>query len=312
MNFIGSNKELLLVHPEMKHTFLSHSVNVMLTPQFYTLKKEELPVKYHYQAKKIAPSLFDGLLDDEEHHEYFVYKENEMWVFIAYNVGKIKALLSAKGIKLEQVGKIFFAEQSLDSFSAPVLLGDKEALVKLDDTIVVIPQISLDEEMRTLTIDNSFTPKTGVTLEGASGHESLLNQTQALSIATIFAIFAGMFFMEGWRYGADSHAIEEEMQLLLEEHPSLQSKMQRENIFTKYKTIDTSERKKRELLKTFSGMIFKGVTLTSIVLTEKSFKAQFACNNDKVSKQFVEMVKKENLKSSNVTGSNVIQIEGTL
>jgi hypothetical protein len=59
---MGNNKDLLLVHSAMERVTLVESVNVMLTPQFYTLKKEALPVKYAYQAKKIAPSLFEGLL----------------------------------------------------------------------------------------------------------------------------------------------------------------------------------------------------------------------------------------------------------
>jgi len=312
LNFIGSNKELLLVYPEMKHTFLSHSVNVMLTPQFYTLKKEELPVKYLYQAKRIAPSLFDGLLDDEDTHEYFVYKEAEKWVFIAYNAAEITALLLEKGIKSEQVAKIFFAEQALSSFAAPLLLGERDALLKLDDTIVVVPQSSLDEEIRTLTFNDGFTPKTGVTLQGVHGHDSLLSQNQAVSLAAVFAIFAGMFFMEGWRYGNDSHAIQEEMQLLSEENPSLQSQYTRESIATKYKTIEKSERKKRDLVKSFSTMIFKGVTLTSLLVNEKEFKAEFTCSDEKVSKRLMELVKKENLKGSNVSGSNMVKIEGLL
>jgi len=52
LNFMGNNRELLLVHADMEHVSLSQSVNIMLTPQFYTLKKEPLPVKYRYQAKK--------------------------------------------------------------------------------------------------------------------------------------------------------------------------------------------------------------------------------------------------------------------
>ncbi len=72
---MGSNKELLLVHAGMQRQFLSHDVNVMLTPQYYTLKREELPVKYLYQAKKIAPSLFDGLLEEVGEYDYMVYKE---------------------------------------------------------------------------------------------------------------------------------------------------------------------------------------------------------------------------------------------
>ena len=60
MNFLENTKELLLAYPSMKQVTLSESVNVMLPPQFYTLKKEALPLRYAYQAKKIAPSLFEG------------------------------------------------------------------------------------------------------------------------------------------------------------------------------------------------------------------------------------------------------------
>ena len=310
MNFMGKNKELLLVHADMEHVSFSHSVNIMLTPQFYTLKKELLPVKYRYQAKKIAPSLFDGLLEEGRLYEYLVFKEEDSWTFIAYDVDKITEFLRTKGIKPEQVSKLFFAQQSLSSFSDPVFLGTKEALVVLDDTVVVVPQAALGEEAKSLTFNDNFTPQTGITLRGAYG--SLLNMKQAVALATVFTLFAGMFFVEGWRYGNDSKVGAEEMQQLLEEYPSLQSKLQRENIATKYKIIDSAERKKRELIKSLSTMIFKGVTLTSLTLNEKSFKVLFSCSDAKVTKRLNELAKKEKLTASKIADSNDIQIEGML
>ncbi len=307
---MGSNKELLLVHAGMKRAFLSHSVNIMLTPQFYTLKKEELPVKYLYQAKRIAPSLFDGLLEQEGSYEYLVYKENDKWVFIAYNLGQIRSLLLSKGISPEQVSKIFFAQQALSSFSSPVLLGEKEALIALDNTVVMVPQTALEEEVKPLTFDSSFAPKKGVVIQGDK--DSILSMGQAMMLATIFTIFAGMFFVEGLRYGNDSTATQEEMQTLLEEYPSLQSQYTRESVAAKYKEIDSKEREKREVIKSFSSMIFKGVTLTLVELNEKGFKAEFACSDEKVAKRLNELAKKENMKSSKVAGANSIQIEGTL
>jgi len=83
----------------MPDVTLRETVNVMVTPQFYTLKKEALPVKYAYQAKKIAPSLFDGLLEEDGNYEYMVSKEEEDWVFIAYDIKKITDFLALKGIK---------------------------------------------------------------------------------------------------------------------------------------------------------------------------------------------------------------------
>ncbi len=310
MNFMGSNKELLLVHGSMKRVFLSHSVNIMLTPQFYTLKKETLPVKYLYQAKRIAPSLFDGFLEDWNDYEYLVFKEENNWVFIAYNMGQINSLLLSKGIKPEQVSKIYFAEQVRNSFTAPVLLGDKEALVVLDNAVVIIPQAALQEETAVLEFDDSFTPKTGITLKGV--HSALLSSSQAVVLASLFTFFAGMFLVEGWRYGSESKAGAEEMQELLEAYPSLQSKMQRENIATKYKSIDIRERKKREVMKSLAGLIFKGVTLTSFSLTEKSYKVHFSCNDVKVAKRLKELAKKEKFNTSKVAGSDDLLIEGTL
>ena len=121
MNFMGNNKELLLVYTGMKQVTVSDAVNVMLTPQFYTLKKETLPVRYAYQAKRIAPSLFDGLLEAGKHYDYMVWKEKEEWVFLAYDLEMITSFLESKGFALEHVSKIFFAQQSADLFDKPLV-----------------------------------------------------------------------------------------------------------------------------------------------------------------------------------------------
>jgi len=310
LNFMGSNKELLLVHTSMENVSPSENISVMLTPQFYTLKKEALPVKYLYQAKKIAPSLFEGLLEAGRSYKYLVFKEKEHWVFIAYDLAKITTFLLSKGINPGKVSKLFFAQQALSSFTDPVFLSNKEALVVLDDTVVVVPKAALDEEGTPLVFDNSFTPQKGVSLEGAYG--SILTNRQTISLAAVFILFAGMFFVEGWRYGNDSQAEKEEIQRLLEAYPTLQSKMKRENIASKYMTIDTFERKKRDIVKSLAGMIFKGVTFISFTLNEKQFKARFSCSDAKVAKRLSELAKKEKFKTSKDTGSNDLWIEGTL
>lgn len=310
MSFLENSKVLLLAYSGMKEQSLSDSVNIMLTPQFYTLKKEKLPIKYLYQAKKIAPSLFDGLLEDIQKYNYLVYKEEDKWIFIAYDLEAISNFLISKGIKPDQVAKIFFAQQASSSFTAPVLLEEKEALVSLDDTVVMVPQIALKEVDDTIPFDNSFTPKTGVTLQGM--HASVLSRKQTISLAAFFALFAFMFFVEGWRYAHDSQATQEEMQMLLEENPSLQSQYTRDSIAVKYKTIDQNERKKREIVKTLAGMIFKGVKVDSFKLNEKAFKVAFACSDPKVAKRLVLLAKKMKFKSAKIITGNVVHIEEEL
>jgi len=307
---MGNTKELVLAYPSMKQVTLSKSVNVMLPPQFYTLKKEALPLRYAYQAKKIAPSLFDGLLEEGKHYDYMVWREGEQWVFLAYNMEMITEFLKSKGFNLESVAKIFFVQQAVTKFDTPLLLGESEALVSLDDTVAVVPGKALAGEEATLAFDNSFMPKKGVVLQGAYG--SVVSMKQALTLAAIFMLFALMFFVEGWRYNSNTQADEAKMQELLEAYPSLQSRYTRESIVNKYKTIDSSERKKRDMIKALSGMIFKGVTLTSLEMNEKKYSAQFSCKDEKVVKRVKALAEKKQLKAIAAAGSNDVKIEGVL
>ena len=294
----------------MPDVTLRETVNVMVTPQFYTLKKEALPVKYAYQAKKIAPSLFDGLLEEDGNYEYMVSKEEEDWVFIAYDIKKITDFLALKGIKAEQVSKLYFAQQALASFTKPLLLGEKEALVSLDNTVVVVPQAVLEEDVATLTFSNDFTPKSGIGLQGAQA--SLLTLRQAVSLAVVFTVFALMFMVEGWRYGGDRESIEQELETLYASYPSLQSTYTRESIAAKYSAIDTLERRKRDVIKSLSDMIFKDVTLTSLKMDEKTFKAVFSCKNAKVVKRVKALAQKEKFSIRKITNGNDLYIEGRL
>ncbi|WP_309499660.1 hypothetical protein [Sulfurovum sp.] len=310
MNFTGSNKELLLIHKEMKQARPEESVNVMLSPLFYTLKKEALPLKYAYQAKRIAPSLFDGLLEAGKQYDYMVWKEKEEWVFLAYDLEMIMAFLESKGFTLENVSKIFFAQQALDLFDKPLLLGENEALVVLDEVVVLVPRSALINEEPSLVFDNSFTPKKGVMIQGAYG--SILSLRQALMLASIFTLFAIMFFIEGLRYSNNAKIGEEEMEKLLEANPSLQSKYTRESIAARYKTLDTAERKKREIVKAVSSMIFKGVTLTSLEIDDKKFKVHFSCKDAEIANRVKELAKKHKMNTSALSGTNDLKIEGTL
>jgi len=307
-----NTKELILIYSQMRHvsSVPSEGINIMLTPQFYTLKRESIPVKYAYQAKRIAPSLFDGLLEDVENHKYFVIKEEDTWLFIAYNEEEIKIFLQQKGIEIAQVSKVFFAEQVADLFTAPMLIGDQEALVNLNGTVTVVPQAAINSDEKLIEINANFMPKKGVTFEGRG--TSILSTNEAYTLAAIFVFFAIIYFVEGSRYGGEHEAHIQEMQALLEDYPALQSSYTRQSILDKYRMIDKNERKKRDVIKALSHMIFKGSTLTSLLIDDKRFQAQFTCKDSAIAKKLKALAKKEKFNTSEITNSNDIRIEGTL
>ena len=310
MNFWENSKPLLLVYRQMEKQTLDSTVNIMLPPQFYTLKKETLPIKYHFQVKKIAPSLFEGLIEEKEKYEYFVYREGEAWIFIAYNPEEIHTFLESKGIKAEQIGKLFFAQQAGEKFSSPVLLGEKNALISIDDAVVMIPRSALNPESKTVTLDETFTPKQGITLQHS--FNSFITAKQALGLSILLVIFALTFFVEGWRYGHASQSMEAEITALLEEHPSLQSQYKRRSIAEKYRAIDSLERKKRDTIKTLSSMLFKGVKVDHFSMDDKGFAIRFKCSDAKVAKHLREYAKKEGFTAIKTLTGDIVSIEETL
>ena len=308
---MGSNRKLLLIYESMPAVNSSERIDIMLTPQDYTLKREEIPLKYHYQAKKIAPSLFEGLLENAEEYAYFVYQQQESWIFIAYHPEQIRNLLQKKGIDLDHVGKVFFAQQAQSHFSAPLWLDTKKALGVVDDMVVILPRTYMEKDVSPVKFGNHFTPATGVSLKSNQQH-SLLSSQQMLGFVAVSILFVFMFISEGRNYQQNLVAEEEKFISLTETSPVLQSKIQRESIFQKYKAIDSKERKKRDFIKQLSKLIFKGVILNEVDMNHKRIEANFVCEDETTVKRLVEALKKvEGLKIKKQTDLHIV-IEGVL
>lgn len=102
------------------------------------------------------------------------------------------------------------------------------------------------------------------------------------------------------------------MQELLQAYPALQSSYTRASIVKKYKTIDSVERKKRDMVKMVSGMIFKGVTLASLKMDDKMLQAHFSCKDAQAASRIKTLAKKNQFKLLPISGSNDVKIEGAL
>lgn len=289
MNFLEDNKALVLIHRSMPQVETKHPINVMLTPQFYTLKKEFLPVKFAYQAKKVAASLFEGMLLEGRTYEYFVFREGEQWVFIAYSLEEITEFFQSKGLSPESISKLFFAQQAVSAFKDPYLLSDKEVLGVVDDTVVVMPRSAVADETLVTALELP-TPAKGIALQSA--YASILSFRESLGFAVIFVLFAVLFVAEGVRYGGDTKAGTQELERLIEANPSLSSQYTRESIAKKYRKTDQAERKKRETVKTLIALLYKGVELKALHIDEKGFSAEYAVNDPNTAKRMESQAKK--------------------
>jgi hypothetical protein len=175
---------------------------------------------------------------------------------------------------------------------------------------VLVPKIALQKDIDTVTVNESFTPKHGIVLQGS--FNSFISQKQAIALATLFTVFALTFFVEGWRYSQSSQDTQAEIAALLEEYPSLESEYTRQSIAEKYRAIDKNERTKRDSIKKLSGMFFKGVGLKSFKMNEKGFSIFFRCADAKVAQELITLSKKEGFSSVKKLSGNIVNIEEKL
>ncbi len=307
---MGSSNSLLLIHSAMPSVDSSAEYEIMLSPQFYTLKKEELPISYRYQAKKLASSILENLLPADGNYEHYVFKDEDTWVFIAYDPEEIAKFLISKGLEAEKVSKLYFAEQIAQSFSVPVSLDEHNALVCVGDTATVVPKVLFSQETEYQDFSDSFRPTEGISFVPST--HSIVRKKEAWIISAIFLAFALMFIVEGMRYQQVVAAIQKEVDELLKDYPALQSKYARENIAQKYRKIDKEEREKREVLKGLSKLILPGVQMESLKMDGKHFVSMLKCPNEKSVLRVQTLAKAMSYKASRIGSENLLKIEGDL
>lgn len=293
----------------MKPVTLENSVDIILTPQFYTFLREDLDLNFSYQAKQIAASIFDDYVDSSVDYQYHVYKCDNQWCFFAYNIEEIDRFLESVGIEKHRVSKIYFAQQISDELNDPILLSDKTVLKTIDGVVTVIPKRIMGRELAYNTLElDALKLKGGVTM-GASLN-SFVSLKETIILSSLLFILGLVFIVEGNRIRASIATEDAYLTELLNENPKYASSMLRTSILDKYQPIDTNERLKRQSIKEISKLLSAKSQLKSLSVNEKSIKAEITTANTTIYKQVKEHATAKKFKTLG-TGLN-LKVEKTL
>lgn len=244
--------------------------DLLLTPQFYVSKRETLPIKYAFQAKKLAPSI----LDERTGEGTFVYEafpQGDAWVFVAYDLSELTRFVESKGGSMDRVRRIYFAEQAHDQFATPVALDEREVLTVVNDTVTVVPRQLLGDGVTPVAFDPQMRPDKSFEIKHA--RNSLLDTRLAVVLAGLLAGLGLLYFVEGYRYQNAIDAAEAKLDTLLEANPSLRGAYARESIHRKYHAIDTRQRQMRARIKDISRLTGKDVRIDTLTLSQKDYNA---------------------------------------
>ncbi|MDR2081547.1 MAG: hypothetical protein LBP54_06650 [Campylobacteraceae bacterium] len=112
--------------------------DIILSPKFYWTKIQTLPVKYAFQAKEYAPSVFDGFIPKGD-YSYKAVNQNGKFLFFAYDVKSILENLDAAGIKPALIRKVYFAQTEFASCPYDIKIDAKNALIIREGKVIKAP-----------------------------------------------------------------------------------------------------------------------------------------------------------------------------
>ena len=292
----------------MEPVTLEHSVEIILTPEFYTLIREELDIKFAYQAKQIAESLFDDYLDAKE-YQYHVTKTEGAWYFYAYNIEEIENFIESIGIEKHRVSKIYFAQELKNELEEPIQLSNATILQTIEGMVTLIPSRLMDPNVSLKTV-NLKTVKLNSGISMGASHASLVSLKETILLSSIFVILGTVFIFEGNRIKSSISNENDQLTQLLDNNPSYGSSMIRENILEKYQPIDKNERAKRQSIQDISKLLSANSELSNLSIEKSSIKVDIKTSNASISKQIVHNAKAKNFKSS--TNAKIVTVEKSL
>ena len=295
LNLTAKQSNRILIHKNMEPVKLENSVDIILTPQFYTFLREELEIKFVYQAKQIAASLFDDYMDATVDYQYHVYKCDNSWCFFAYNIEEIDSFLESKGIEKHRVAKIYFAQELKDELTKPMLLSGNHAMQSVDDVVTMLPKRFLAEDIEYVTLDTEkIKLKNGVTM-GASLN-SFVSLKETIVLGSLLALLGTSFIVEGNRIKSSMANEDAKLTTLIDENPKYGNSMLRQSILDKYKPIDTTERAKRQAMKEISKLLSAKSQLKELSIDKNSISANIATQDKTISKQVSDHAKIKKMK----------------
>ena len=271
-----SSRRVIIFHENMGR--IDENVkeyDIFLTPKYYIVRREKLPIKFLFQAKKLAPSILDELIEDSEDTSYVVYRDKDEWVFIAYNPKIIYDESIKIGLDPDNARSMYFAEQIRDRLKQPICLGDS-ALAVVEGYVTLIPKSFAGENgCKSIDVASLELPKS----YASAGKSSTLSATQSYIIATSLTLIALAIFAEGVRYSKAAQRESDRVADVADGDVVLISKISRDNILQKYRRIDRKERDKRETLKKIGSLLSNSVSLVSFKSDENGYEAKLRADS---------------------------------
>ncbi|MEJ2324605.1 MAG: hypothetical protein P8Y77_07420 [Nitrospirota bacterium] len=184
----------LFLEKEPTRNEVEGKIDLILSPSLYWFRQESLPAKTVFQARKLAPSVFDAILP-KGHYSYHVLKrEGSFWLF-AYREEQISETIRKAGIRPTDIRHVYFAQTECATLETPLQLNGGKVLSNVDGVVTELPSkyaAGAEDAQRFFVAHERKGPPVGIALYPSA----LLDKKQFKRLTAVSALFFVLYAVE--------------------------------------------------------------------------------------------------------------------
>ncbi len=265
--------------------------SVILSPQFYWVKKVQLPVKSIAQAKKLAESVFEGNLPAGK-YSYEVTKAEGQFIIIAYDKENLSEILNNYFTDKAKVDALYFSQYEFSDLDACCAIDDESSLINMGGLLIQIPRNCTDPKIHIEDLTKNRKLSRHKIKLGTFEEEAIDRRTFIIAAAAVMLIFSALV-LESISYKKEATKVEEQKSAMIQKYDlpatSIQLRSIKGNLFKIYKR----QKKLRDELFLFSKLpLQKDEYIKNIELNEKGALIEIRVKNAQRQKQIKSFLSK--------------------
>jgi len=289
----------------------SGGFDVILSPQFYWVKKVELPVKRVSQALSLAESVYANSLPAGD-FAFEASKSGEEFVIIAYDKEKISQVLKEKFIKNAKVSGIYFAQNEFSELDGCCGIDQNNSLINLNGLVLQVPRVCTESRKEiTSYLENKKLSRNKISL--GAFESSVVDAKEFYLLAAGVAILFASFVMDTINYKSEISSLEKQRVELVSKYDLPQTSIQLASIKKSLTKTFTTQKKIRDALFGVNSVkLKKGEFIESIKANSKETVIVIKVDSNNREQEIKrELSKTINVKSTNVENDNLTIRIGT-
>ena len=307
-NLFQNSAQLFFLHqhavPQKEGTF-----DVVLSPQFYWVKKVSLPVKRAGEAKKLAESVFEGSLPEGVYSYEVIPAGDGEFILIAYNRDEIAQKLGTFFTDNAKVQSVRFAQYECAGLDECCSIDDESSLVNLNGLLMQIPRNCTDPKLRIDDYLKGIKPTSHKVKLGSLDVE-VMDRRTFVYLAAAVVLFMSAYVLEYVDYKKEAAKLEAAKSALIRKYDLPPTTMQLNSIKNRLFKTFQKQKKIRETLFALSKIpLSKKEYITQMDIDDKTATVAFSVPDASRAKALrQELARKFKLLDSSV-GDNSVKVK---